>query len=155
MKTPERMAETGEGAVEWASGNQALLVVGEKGSFSKKVIDYALEMAERMSYDILALNTAPLSCDTFKLFSSRNEICDEFKLLSEKNIVSFREAAIEKGISFNHKVMFNEIEEALTIINKEYEDIAFIVSETIEDRTENITEQRDRINSNLYVYSVV
>ena len=85
-----------------------LLVIGEKGSFSKEIIDYALEMAKRMSYDILALNTASLSCDTFKLFSSHNKICDEFKLLSEKNIMSFREAAVEKGISFSHKVMFNE-----------------------------------------------
>ncbi|MBW2325983.1 MAG: hypothetical protein JRF45_05705 [Deltaproteobacteria bacterium] len=47
-----------------------LLVMGRESTFSKEIIDYALEMAQRMSYDILALNTAPLSCETFKLFSS-------------------------------------------------------------------------------------
>ena len=53
-----------------------LLVMGRESTFSKEIIDYALEMAQRMSYDILALNTAPLSCETFKLFSSsRNQVC--------------------------------------------------------------------------------
>ena len=42
-----------------------LLVVGRESTFSKEIIDYALDMAQRMSYEILALNTAPLSCDTF------------------------------------------------------------------------------------------
>ncbi|MCJ7539291.1 MAG: hypothetical protein MUO88_06450, partial [Desulfobacterales bacterium] len=55
-----------------------LLVMGRESTFSKEIIDYALEMAQRMSYDILALNTAPLSCDTFKLFSSsRDQVCEE------------------------------------------------------------------------------
>ena len=38
-----------------------LLVMGRESDFSKEIIDYALEMAQRMSYDFLALNTAPLS----------------------------------------------------------------------------------------------
>ncbi|MBU0769481.1 MAG: hypothetical protein KJ687_10355, partial [Proteobacteria bacterium] len=52
-----------------------LLVMGRESTFSKEIIDYSLEMAQRMSYNILALNTAPLSCETFKLFSSsRNQV---------------------------------------------------------------------------------
>ncbi|MGD2150208.1 MAG: hypothetical protein PVF99_06345, partial [Desulfobacterales bacterium] len=63
-----------------------LLVMGRESDFSKEIIDYALEMAQRMSYEILALNTAPLSCETFKLFSSsRNQVCQEFKSMSEKS----------------------------------------------------------------------
>jgi len=83
-----------------------LLVMGRESDFSKEIIDYALEMAERMSYEILALNTAPLSCETFKLFSSsRNQVCEEFKSMSEQNAGLFQEAAVEKGIPFHHIVM--------------------------------------------------
>ena len=32
-----------------------LLVVGRESSFSKEIIDYALEMAQRMSFEIIAL----------------------------------------------------------------------------------------------------
>lgn len=133
-----------------------LLVMGREGDFSKEIIDYALEMAQRMSYEILALNTAPLSCETFKLFSSsRNHVCEEFKSMSEKNAGLFQEAAAEKGIPFDHVVMFSEPEEALESINREHKDIAFVVSESVEDRGESRIEEGERLRRNLYVYSMV
>jgi hypothetical protein len=133
-----------------------LLVLGRESAFSKEIIDYALEMAQRMSYEILALNTAPLSCETFKLFSSsRDQVCEEFKSMSKKNASLFQELAAEKGIPFDHIVMFSEPEEALEAINRENKDIAFVVSESVEDRTENIIEQGERLRRNVYVYSMV
>jgi hypothetical protein len=133
-----------------------LLVMGRESDFSKEIIDYALEMAQRMSYEILALNTAPLSCETFKLFSSsRNQVCQEFRSMSEKSAGLFQEAAAEKGIPFNHVVMFSEPEEALESITREHKDIAFVVSESVEDRGESIIEDGERLYRNLYVYSMV
>ncbi len=133
-----------------------LLVMGRESDFSKEIIDYALEMAQRMSYEILALNTAPLSCETFKLFSSsRNQVCEEFKSMSEKSAGLFQEAAAEKGIPFDHVVMFSEPEEALESINKEHKDIAFVVSESVENRGESRIEEGERLRRNLYVYSMV
>lgn len=133
-----------------------LLVMGRESAFSKEIIDYAIEMAQRMSYEILALNTAPLSCETFKLFSSsRNQVCEEFESMSEKNAGLFQEAAAEKGIPFDHVVMFSEPEEALESINREHKDIAFVVSESVEDRGESRIEEGERLHRNLYVYSMV
>jgi len=133
-----------------------LLVMGRESTFSKEIIDYALEMAQRMSYEILALNTAPLSCETFKLLSSsRNQVCEEFKSMSEKSAGLFQEAAVEKGIPFNHVVMFSEPEEALKSINREHKDIAFVVSESVEDRGESRVEEGERLRRNVYVYSMV
>jgi hypothetical protein len=133
-----------------------LLVMGRESAFSKEIIDYALEMAQRMSYDILALNTAPLSCDTFKLFSSsRNQVCEEFKSMSEKNAALFQEAAAEKGIPFGHIVMFSKPEEALESITKEHRNIAFVISETLEDRADSRIEEGERLRTNLFVYSMV
>jgi hypothetical protein len=133
-----------------------LLVMGRESTFSKGIIDYALDMAQRMSYEILALNTAPLSCETFKMFSSsRNQVCEQFKSMSEKSAGLFQEAAAEKGIPFNHVVMFSEPEEALESITREHKDIAFVVSESVEDREESRTEEGERLHRNLYVYSMV
>ena len=147
----ETMAEKKE-----AQAAIKLLVMGRESDFSKEIIDYALEMAERMSYEILALNTAPLSCETFKLFSSsRNQVCEEFKSMSEKNAGLFQEAAVEKGIPFHHIVMFSEPEEALQSITREHKDIAFVVSETVEDRADNRIEEGERLRTNLFVYSMV
>jgi hypothetical protein len=133
-----------------------LLVMGRESTFSKEIIDYALEMAQRMSYDILALNTAPLSCETFKLFSSsRNQVCEEFKSMSEQNVDLFQEAAADKGIHFDHIVMFSETEEALQEVTRDNKNIAFVVSESIEDRAESRIEEGERLRTNLYVYSMV
>ena len=133
-----------------------LLVMGRESTFSKEIIDYALDMAQRMSYEILALNTAPLSCETFKLFSSsRNQVCEEFKSMSEKSAGLFQEAAAERGVPFNHVVMFSEPEEALESITREHKDIAFVVSETVEDRADNRIEEGERLRTNLFVYSMV
>jgi hypothetical protein len=133
-----------------------LLVMGRESAFSKEIIDYALEMAQRMSYEILALNTAPLSCETFKLFSSsRNQVCEEFKSMSEQNAAMFQEAAAEKRIPFDHIIMFSEPDEALEAVTKEHKDIAFVVSESIEDRAESRIEEGERLRQNLYVYSIV
>jgi uncharacterized protein YdaT len=133
-----------------------LLVVGRESTFSKEIVDYAIEMAQRMSYEILALNTAPLSCDTFKLFaSSRNQLCEEFKGLSEKNAAMFQQAASEKGIAFDHIVMYSETEEALQEVTRNNKNISFVVSESIEDRIEDRAAEGERLRQNLYVYSVV
>lgn len=133
-----------------------LLVVGRESSFSQEIIDYALDMAQRMSYEILALNTAPLSCDTFKLFSnSRDQLCNEFKNLSEKNAAMFQQAAAEKGIAFDHIIMFSDADEALQEITRKNKNIAFVVSESIEDRAESRIEDGERLRSNLFVYSLV
>jgi hypothetical protein len=133
-----------------------LLVMGRESTFSEEIIEYALDMAKRMSYDIVALNTAPLSCETFKLFSSsRDQVCEEFKSMSEKNAGLFQEAAAEKGISFHHIVMFSEPEEALESITKEHRDIAFVISESVEDRTESRIEEGEQLRRNVYVYSMV
>ena len=75
--------------------------------------------------------------------------------MSKKNADQFQELADEKGIPFEHIVMFSEPEEALEAINRENKDIAFVVSETVEDRTESVIEQGEQLRRNVYVYSMV
>jgi hypothetical protein len=75
--------------------------------------------------------------------------------MSEKNAGLFQEAAAEKGIPFNHIVMFSEPEEALESITKEHRNIAFVVSETVEDRGESRIQEGERLHTNLFVYSMV
>jgi len=85
-----------------------LVVVGRESVFSQEIVDYALEMAERMSYEIIALNTAPLSCDTFKLFSaSRDKICEDFENLSQKTSKPFRTQLNKKG--FHSPILSNSV----------------------------------------------
>lgn len=142
---------------DWTEEKAAkLLVVGRESTFSKEIVDYALDMAKRLSYEILALNTAPLSCETFKLFSSsQKKICEDFRALSENNVKPFQEAAEKLGISFTHVVKFNERDEALEEANRKFGNIEFVISDTEEEQAVDRAEKGERPRQAIYVYSMV
>jgi len=133
-----------------------LVVVGNESSFSEEIIDYAIEMAVRMNYRIIALNTAPLSCETFKLFSSsRNQICNDFESIAIKNAKKFEEKARTQALSFTHIVKFVETDEALEELQAELGEIGFIVSEPQSRQTnQRRSENENRPLSEICVYSL-
>ncbi|MBW1680245.1 MAG: hypothetical protein JRF59_01940 [Deltaproteobacteria bacterium] len=133
-----------------------LLVIGRESTFSEEVINYALEMAKRMSYEIVALNTAPLSCDTFQIFSSsQKKLCQDFKALSKENVRAFQEEAQKMGIPFTHVIKYTDREEALEEIKQEFKDIEFVISDTESDRPVSRPEGGERVTQPIYVYSMV
>ena len=137
-------------------GAAQLLVVGCESTFSREIVDYALEMAQRMSYEILALNSVPLSCETFKLFSSPGKkLCQEFREISEDNVRIFREAAEKIDIPFSHVVKFIEPEKALEEMKREFRDIEFVISEAEEDPVTNRVESGERVRRDIFVYTMV
>ena len=147
----EVFQETKETAV-----SKKLLVVGKESTFSTEIIDYAIDMAERMSYEIVALNTAPLSCDTFKLFSdSRDKICGDFQMLAETNAQPFRENAETRGIAFTHVVKYTESTEVLEELRKEIGEFEFVVSEEEQDAEYDRAENGERPRKEIFVYSML
>ncbi|MCG6911940.1 MAG: hypothetical protein LJE94_17710 [Deltaproteobacteria bacterium] len=133
-----------------------LLVVGHETMFSQKVIDYALDMARRMSYEIVALNAAPLSCNAFKPFAaSQKKLCDEFQQLSAENVKSFKQDAERVGIPFCHVVKFSEPEKALEMIQREYDHIDFVISDEQPAASEERVSDAQRPSQQVYVYSMI
>ena len=133
-----------------------LVVIGRESVFSQEIIDYALEMAERMSYEIIALNAAPLSCETFKLFSSsRNKICQDFTELSQKNVRLFQESAEKGGIPFTHVVKFSTTHEILIELKKEIGEFDFVVSEMEEQENVSRAENGESVKQEIFVYTMM
>lgn len=133
-----------------------LVVVGNESVFSDSIVDYALEMADRMDYQIIALNTAPLSCDTFRLFkNTSSQICKDFEDLSRQNVIPFEQKALENDISFRHVIKFVETDEALEEVQQEYGEIGFIVSEPEnQNPLYNREQNENRPSAGLCVYSM-
>ena len=133
-----------------------LVVVGKESLFSKDIIEYAVDLAARMEYDIVALNTAPLSCDTFKLFSeSRDKICSDFQLLAMDSAEPFQEAAEAKGISFTHIVKYTDSNEVMSELREEIGDFEFVVSEEEPDIDEGGAANERPPRKEIFVYSVL
>jgi DNA-binding response OmpR family regulator len=105
-----------------------LVVVGTESDFSNDIITYALEMAHRMEFEIVALNTVPLSCKTPKLFSSTwKNLCEEFRTLSTANSKDFQDRAQKEGIKFTHAVDFEETDNALEKLRATYQNINLVI----------------------------
>ena len=133
-----------------------LLVVGREGIFSNEVIDYAIDMARRMSFEIVALNSAPLSCDSFDLLSaSRKKLCQEFQSIAEKNAAAFRQIADANGVAFSHVVKFDNPDQAMASVQKEVGNIEFVISEAQQPTTDDRVAESNRPHSEVLVYSMI
>lgn len=137
-------AEAQAGAVEEAGRAAApagfgegckgrLLVLGQQSEFPTDLVDYALDMAGRLSYEVVALNAAGFSKQTFRSFpGARDKVCQDFLAVSEGNAVPFREAAAEKGIPFSHLVKFSSADDAAAEARDEVGDIDYVICESDE-----------------------
>ena len=107
-----------------------LLVLGQESGFSQALIEHALEMAERLSYEVLALNAAGFSKETLRSFpSAREELFREFRTASEEHVAPFRDAAVRRGVPFSHVVKFSGPDEATREVGHEVGEIDFVVSD--------------------------
>ena len=133
-----------------------LVVMGQESTFSSEVMDYAIDMARRMSFEILALNSTPLSCDSFSLFStSRNKLCEEFQSISKDNALTFRQNAEASGIPFTHVVKFDDPEQALSRVQQEFGKIEFVISDSPRPSTVDRVANSNRPRNEVLVYSMI
>lgn len=111
-----------------------LLVLGRHCDFSHDLVEYALQMSKRMSYEILALSAAGFDGQSFKLFpTARNRVCEDFEEISRKNATVFERAARKQGIPFTHRVKFCDRDEAIEEVTQEVGEIDYVVSEAEEE----------------------
>ena len=133
----EPLADAGQNAGAEDAAEPAdhgrLLVIGRESDFSTELIEYALVVAERMSFPIVAMNAAGFDSESFRLFpTARETVCQEFREISEKNAALFRKAARKRGIAFVHVVKFCEQDDAIAELRGEIGDIDYVVCECAE-----------------------
>jgi len=143
------------GETEAMEAARQIVVVGKESTFSREIMEYAIDMAETMSYSIVALNTAPLSCDTMKRFqSSRDRLCTDFQMLSEMNAQPFCEEAEKRGIPFTHLVKYSESDEALAELRKEIGEFEFVVSEEENEEASDRPQDGNQPKREIFVYQM-
>jgi len=133
-----------------------LVVASHDNRFSDDMIDYALDMAKRMDYGIIAVNAANLTHDVTEFFSTTHEeIYKDFKKTSEMNVAEFRTKATDLGLKFAHTIKFSDIDHALNDITKECGEIEFVISENREStRARGVNQNEKRLAQRLCVYSM-
>lgn len=138
------------------NAEHCLIMASEDSSFSESAIEYALDMAKRMDYRLIALNAIELEHPAINALSaSTKHICQDLECVAKKNIESVYARAEEKGLKFTHMVHFNGVDQAIEEIRKKYANIDFVVSATQEEEElHNRHHKENRVEQRLCVYSM-
>ena len=132
-----------------------LLVIGHGNTFSSTVIEYSIDMAKRLGYEIVALNTASIGDGLPVKSLERKKLRQEFLDACEKNIQGFKNRVKKEGLNFSHKVKFLDKEDALEEIKNEIQGIEFVISDTERDFVVAQDENREKQRPAVCVYSMV
>jgi hypothetical protein len=84
-------------------------------------------MAERMGYEITALNVIPVGKRIFSVL--QDKVKDELNGRMEKEAEAFSAKASKLRITFTHSVKFGNHDKIIKEVSKECKDILFIVTE--------------------------
>jgi nucleotide-binding universal stress UspA family protein len=111
------------------SENRKILVVGLKEAFSEAVMDYAINLAERLGYAVLAVNVDPeLGPSGTFLSPYKRYLQEEFKKQARAAAAGFAERVAAKGLKFDHLVRFGDVTRAIEDLNREIKRIDFVIT---------------------------
>jgi hypothetical protein len=114
-------AELAEGA--------KILVVGYEDTFSKALVDYAVGFAERMGYEIVALNISPVRTESTTIGPFCDMLCEEFNKKCQEGIGALCRVCEEKSIPLTHLVKFGEIDDCIKEAHEEMRRVEFVITE--------------------------
>jgi hypothetical protein len=135
-KTTEAIAFAEAGEHEYAkaviskeeSERQKILVVGGEEGFSDMLINYAIGMADRMEYEIVALNVIPVGKRIFSILD-KMEITIDLQDQIDQAASLFKTQAEEMNITFRQIVKFGGFDRVIKDAHKEIKRISFVLTE--------------------------
>jgi hypothetical protein len=104
-----------------------ILVIGSEEGYSDELIQYALGMADRMNYEIVALNVIPVGKRLFNFLA--DNVRAELQSRAQSAAQGFAALAAEKKIPFTHLVRFGDTDKTVKEVHKEKRRVSFILTE--------------------------
>jgi hypothetical protein len=119
-----------EKSIEDSSDNQKavrrkILVIGNEDKFSEEVMDYTVHLAERLDYDILALNVSPTVWNG-----------EAFKQRAMASAKALKHKALQRGIRSEHVVKFGDLGASVEELNLQTKRIEFVITDSGVNREE-------------------
>jgi hypothetical protein len=118
---------TARAMMDKTKGNRKILVVASGERFSNILINYSLDMAKRLDFELLTLNVtdAPLSLPEAK----REEAITLFQNESKQNFEMLKEKAEQAGVSVNHVVEIGELDDVVHKLQTQFPGMRYVLTE--------------------------
>ena len=91
-------------------GKRKILVVSQEDAFTEAVMEYATQLAERMGYDLIALNVGAATSDK-GLSAYQQHMQEEFQGRAAQAARVLEQKAAARNIRLTHVVKFGEVAE--------------------------------------------
>ena len=116
-----------------------ILVVGKGATFTPAVMDYAVNLAQRLGYDIIGMNLNPGLEQMGKFFSPYNlRLRSKFSKQAQAAWELVRPGLAQQGINSEQVVKFTEVAEAVKDLNHQVKRIDFVITD-VGIKSEEIT----------------
>ncbi|AEB09079.1 hypothetical protein [Desulfobacca acetoxidans] len=109
--------------------SRKILLVSDGEKFDRAATEYALNVAQRLNNDIIAMNVCPSLAPLKNRFSpfrlSRQEL---FKRRAASGFTDLQRQAAAKGVQCWHLINFGELNQAVEELNQEVKRIEFVIT---------------------------
>lgn len=120
--------EPGEGSSQ-AELKRKILVVGKDHTFNPGVLDYAINLAARLDYDLIALNVNPSLKVGGKFFSPYSQrLREKFKQQARAAWGPIQDDLDARGLKGRQVVKFGEVANAVQDLSSEIKRIDFVIT---------------------------
>jgi len=109
--------------------NRKILLVGREAHFTAAAVDYALNLADRLGYDLIVLNVGPEGNPGALMQSPyRRWLQEKFKRQALTGAALIARKAQAKGLRLEHLVRFGDLGQAVERLNQEKRRIEFVIN---------------------------
>jgi hypothetical protein len=110
-------------------GRRKILVVTREDAFTEPVMEYATLLAERMGYELIALNVGAAASD--KAASGYGQhMQEEFQRRAAAAVAVLQHKAAARNIPVTHVVKFGDVGKAVEDINREYRRVELMITDS-------------------------
>jgi len=113
-----------------AQAQPMILVVGREGDFSPALREYSIGLADRLGYEIVALNTKHIPGESSPGATQfREHLRQDFTAKSLQAAESFRSECELAGICFRHEVKFGDTTGVIRELHQEHPRLDYVLTE--------------------------
>ncbi len=109
-------------------GKRKILVVSQEDTFTEPVMEYATLLAERMGYELIALNVGEASDKAASGY--QQHLQEEFQRRAAASFAVLQQQAAAKNIAVSHVVKFGDVGAAVADINREYRRVELMITDS-------------------------
>jgi hypothetical protein len=128
-----------------------IVVVTTRESFASELIDYALELAERLGHEIVALSICTANAESARSANPKGagEAAGDFGCRAAESVAGFRDGALRRSIAFQHLIREGSVRKVLEHLGSEVRRIDLVLTGA------DLSASNDFVDAGLPVFRVV